>query len=196
MSHDPSEIIVIVTNLVRGFPSARHQMLPSSYIDSYTTTVACHPGLHFPSSIALITHTAATNQTHFISHGLPLSDREYCLAVITVSAIATLRSHSEFPESSLALFIVCLPVSWSLPVISSCLISACPEVYSQSWIYPLPCCFGMCLHLTWTISCLPRTQDYVRRQMTHAYLWITLSSCLYYTFVVVDPFLFYDHAFE
>ncbi len=40
-----------------------------------TQTVAFHPGLHFPSSIALITHTAATNQTHFISHGLPLSDR-------------------------------------------------------------------------------------------------------------------------
>ncbi len=71
-----------VTNPVHGFPAARHQMLPSSYIDSHTTqTVACHPRLHFPSSIALITHTVATNQTHFISHGLPLSDRRVLFSI-------------------------------------------------------------------------------------------------------------------
>ncbi len=48
----------VVTNPVCGLPSALHQMLPPNYIDSHTTqTVACHPGLQFPSSIALITHT-------------------------------------------------------------------------------------------------------------------------------------------
>ncbi len=51
---------------------------------------------------------------------------EYCLVFITVSAKATLRSHSKLPESSLALFIVCFPVLnpcllsrfvWSVPVL-------------------------------------------------------------------------------
>ncbi len=86
-------------NPVRGFPSAGHQMLPSSHIDSHTTqTAVCHPKLHFPSSIALITHTAATNQTHFISHGLLCPDCEYCLVFLTLLVITTLRS--QFPVLS------------------------------------------------------------------------------------------------
>ncbi len=86
-------------NPVRGFPSAGHQMLPSSHIDSQTTqTAVCHPELHFPSSIALITHTAATNQTHFISHGLLCPDCEYCLVFLTLLVITTLRS--QFPVLS------------------------------------------------------------------------------------------------
>ncbi len=41
------------------------------------------------------THTAATNQTHFISLGLPLSDCRVLSAFITLLAIATLRSYSQ-----------------------------------------------------------------------------------------------------
>ncbi len=45
-----------VTNPVRGLPSTRHQRSLFHHIDSHTTqTVARHTGLHFPSSIALIT---------------------------------------------------------------------------------------------------------------------------------------------
>ncbi len=65
-------------NPVRDLSSAHHQRSPSDYIDIHTTqTVTCHPRLQFPLSIALITHThtAATYQTHYISPGLPLSDR-------------------------------------------------------------------------------------------------------------------------
>ncbi len=53
-------------NPVCGLPSARHQRLPYDYIDSHTTqTVTCHPGLHFPCSIALIAVSPAGNYTHF-----------------------------------------------------------------------------------------------------------------------------------
>ncbi len=162
-------ISVIVTTPVRGFPSAHHQMLPPSYsFDSYplARTNCCmsppdyssHHPLHW-----LHTHTAATNQTHSISLGLPLSDGRVLSAFITLLAIATLRSHSVFPEfkSSLSCFTCVLILAWFT---SSCLISACPVAYSLSWIYPLPCCFGLCLHLAWTIFCLwiprsPRPQD-------------------------------------
>ncbi len=96
-------------------------------------------------------HTAVTNLSHthtqYNTHSDPSQTAKYCLVCITASAIATLRSRSEFPQSSLALFIVCSPVSWSLPVISSCLISACPEVYSLCWIFSLPWCLRLHLHL-------------------------------------------------
>ncbi len=43
-------------------------------MNSHTTqTVTLYPGLHFPSSIALISPTAVTNHTPYISHGFPLS---------------------------------------------------------------------------------------------------------------------------
>ncbi len=43
-----------VTNPVFGLPPDSHQRLPLHHIDSHTTQ---HTGLHFPSSIALTTHT-------------------------------------------------------------------------------------------------------------------------------------------
>ncbi len=86
-----------VTNPVRGLPSDCHKRSPLHHIDSHTTqTVICHSGLQFPSSIALITHThththtaectdytytAESNQTYFISLGLPLSDRRVLSSV-------------------------------------------------------------------------------------------------------------------
>ncbi len=106
-----------VTNPVRGFLSDSHQRSPFHHIDSHTT-IALHIGLHFPSSIALITPTAVTNQTHFISHGLPLSHGRVLFAHITLLAKRGKQCY---------LILVCV-----------------------SWINPLPCCFGLCLHLAWT----------------------------------------------
>ncbi len=59
--------------------------------------------------------------------------------------------------------------------------------FSLSWIIPFPCCFWLCLHLVWTISCLwiprlPRPLDYVHRRLTHSCLWNTILSCLCYTY--------------
>ncbi len=77
------------------------------------------------------THTAATNQTHFISLGCPLADGWVLSAFITLLAIATSRSNSVFPEfkSSLSCFTCVLILAWFT---SSCLISACPVAYSLS----------------------------------------------------------------
>ncbi len=51
-----------VTNPVCGLPPNSHQRSPLHHIDSHTTQ---HTGLHFPSSIALTTHTAdCTNHAH------------------------------------------------------------------------------------------------------------------------------------
>ncbi len=46
-------------------------------------------------------HTAASNQTHFIILGLPLSDSRVMFAFISLIAIATLRRLSVFSEFSL-----------------------------------------------------------------------------------------------
>ncbi len=67
-----------VTNPVHALPFTRHQRSPAHHIDSCTTqTVTYYIGLHFPSSIALTTHTAdSTNHahtwklSHTISHSL------------------------------------------------------------------------------------------------------------------------------
>ncbi len=49
-------LIITVTNTVHGLPSIQCRRSSFHYIDSHTTqTVACHTGMHFPSSIALIT---------------------------------------------------------------------------------------------------------------------------------------------
>ncbi len=162
-----------------------------------------YPGLHFPSSIALIAHSCQSH-THYITPTQILLKLFSTILYSHYIAIASLRSysHSQFPVSSLALFLVCLPVSRSLPVFSFHLITTCPEVYSLFWNYPLPCFFGLCLHLAWTLahlvdSCLPHPQDSIHRRLTHAFLWIL--SCLAWTIpvvVVVDRCLFYDHTLE
>ncbi len=46
--------IICVTNPVCGLPPDSHQRSPLHHINSHTTQ---HTGLHFPSSIALTTHT-------------------------------------------------------------------------------------------------------------------------------------------
>lgn len=53
-------------NLVYELPFIHHQRSPAHYMDSGTTpTVGLHPGLQFPSLIALIAHTAeGTDHTH------------------------------------------------------------------------------------------------------------------------------------
>ncbi len=75
-----------VMNPFCGFPSARHQMLPSNYIDSHTKqTVACCPRTTFP-----IIHCTDNTQLQPIKHTLQALDflfliAEYCLAFITVT---------------------------------------------------------------------------------------------------------------
>ncbi len=73
-------LIKNVTNPVYELPFTHEQRSPAHQMDY--TTVALHPGLQFPSSIALMTHTAeCTDYTHtanfnqkcYISHGLPFS---------------------------------------------------------------------------------------------------------------------------
>ncbi len=50
--------IHIVTNPVYALPFTHHQRSPAHHKDSHTTqTVTLYPGLHFPSSVALIAHT-------------------------------------------------------------------------------------------------------------------------------------------
>ncbi len=53
---DPKMLLAnaCVTNLVRGLLSDCHKRSPLHHIDSHTTH---HTGLHFLSSIALMTHT-------------------------------------------------------------------------------------------------------------------------------------------
>ncbi len=64
----------LVTNPVYELSFTHQQRSPALHMDSHTTqTVTLYPGLHFPSSIALISPTAVTNHTPYISHGLPLS---------------------------------------------------------------------------------------------------------------------------
>ncbi len=65
---------VLVMNLVYEFPLTPHQRSLAHHIDSCTTlTVALHIRLQFPSSFALITHTAdCTDHTPYINHELPL----------------------------------------------------------------------------------------------------------------------------
>ncbi len=54
----------IVMNPVYEVQFTRHQRSPALYRDSHITqTVTIYPGLHFPSSFALISPTAVTNHT-------------------------------------------------------------------------------------------------------------------------------------
>ncbi len=76
----------IVTNPVYEVQFTRHQRSPALYRDSHITqTVTIYPGLNFPSSIVLISPTAETNHTPYISHGLPLSHCRVLSAHINVS---------------------------------------------------------------------------------------------------------------
>ncbi len=107
--------------------------------DSHTTqTVSCHPGVHFTSSIALITHTAAANHTHFIAMDFLFLIAEYCLAFIALLVIATLRSQFPVLVSNSKSSHVVLPYCLSpdlLPVLD----------------FPLVLLFGLCLYLAWII---------------------------------------------
>ncbi len=106
-------VLAAFTSLI---PSLQPQLLPTfqarcisnKSTDPHTTqTAACHNVIIHCTDY---THTAATNQTHFISLGLPLSDRRVLSAFITLLAIATLKRHAAFPEfkSSLSCFFTCL----------------------------------------------------------------------------------------
>ncbi len=63
-----------VTNQVHGLPLTHHQRSLAHHMDSCTTlTVELHLRLQFPSSFALMIHTAdCTEHTPYINHGLPL----------------------------------------------------------------------------------------------------------------------------
>ncbi len=142
-------------------------------------------------------HTAVSNHTHTHTHTILHPPRSFsnCWVLFSIYhciAIATLQSHSQLPVSSLALFLVCLPVTWSFPVFSYRLISACPEVYGLFWNDPLPCCFGLCLHLGCTLArledspfaspsgiCSPSTDSRISLD--------TLLSCLNYSCCCCRP---------
>ncbi len=73
------------------------------YFGLHTTqTSTCHHGLQFPCSISLITFTPAANYTHYKNQSQTTIHRRVLSEFITLLAIATLRSHSMFPESSLS----------------------------------------------------------------------------------------------
>ncbi len=188
----------------------------SSIIDSQTTqTVSCYLGLHYPSSIALIAHSCSqshtphthtpqhTHTTHTPTHHThtptilhPPRSFSNCWVLFSIYhciAIATLQSHSQFPVSSLALFLVYLPVTWSFPVFSYRLNAACPEVYGLFRNDPLPCCFGLCLHLACTLArledspfaspsgfCSPSTDSRISLD--------TLLSCLNYSLLLLSTY--------
>ncbi|KAL0153405.1 hypothetical protein M9458_051324, partial [Cirrhinus mrigala] len=61
---------VIVMNLVIDLRSAHHQM--PLWPCHHTLTVALHPGLHLPLSIALIASAPVTNHAPYLSPGLCL----------------------------------------------------------------------------------------------------------------------------
>ncbi len=142
---------VFVTNAVHDLTSTHHQRKLAHHIDSCTTLLLhVTNGLHFPSTIALITqlspitqctdYTAEFHQTRCISLGLPPSHRRVLSAFISLIVIVTLRSHSMFSEvkSSLTLFIVCficvLILAW---FISSRLVCQPPALDLLSvWINP------------------------------------------------------------
>ncbi len=107
--------IIIVTNPGYELPSTHRQRSLTHHMDSYTTQT-CHSRLQFPSSIALITHTQLnalftqlssiirspkSYYTHYIR---PTQIAEYCIAYITLLAIATLRSPLSSHSLSLPVF--------------------------------------------------------------------------------------------
>ncbi len=91
---------------------------------------------------------------------------EYCIAFITLIAIATLRSHS-----------------LALPCVFSCVLTPA-HVF---WLYPFALPFGLCLHLTRIIALVPGLPllssplDIVRRSPTTPVYLSTLLSCPLYT---------------
>ncbi len=134
--------LAYVTNPVCGLPPNSHQRSPLHHIDSHTTQ---HTGLHFPSSIALTTHTQlialitltpenyhtiTITQSHTLYKPWTLSPSLPSIVCIYLSSSdSNLTEHSVFFEvkSSLTLFIVCficvLILAW---FISSRLSAACP----------------------------------------------------------------------
>ncbi len=131
-----------VTNPVHGLPSDCHQRSLSHYIDSHTTqTVTHHPGLHFPCSIALIGSTWNQSHTHYFTPTQILLKSPSIVCFYCSSSDSTFRSQ----------FLI-----WVLSSSSSSrsLVTSCFLIISLCWIIPLSCCFGLCLHLAWNITCL------------------------------------------
>ncbi len=99
---------------------------------------------------------------------------EYCIAFITLIAIATLRSPSPSPSPSPSL---------ALPCVFSCVLTPA-HVF---WIYPFALPFGLCLHLDWIIALVPGLPllssplDIVCRSPTTPVYLSTLLSCPLYT---------------
>ncbi len=153
-------------------------LFPCVYLDClYTLTVCCLP---FDPACLSISSLSATCP-------------DLCIAPVADSALPTW--HLLLPLTLACLTLPCCSLKLHLDLNATdsscyslphpvCSLSALD--FSLSWIIPLPCCFGLCLHLACTISCLwiprlPHPLDYVCRRLTHACLWITLSSCLCYT---------------
>ncbi len=70
------------------------------------------------------------------------------------SIVCVYRSSSDSTLRGQFLVWVLYSSSSSRSLVTSCFLIACFLIISLSWIIPLPCCFGLCLHLAWNITCL------------------------------------------
>lgn len=142
-----------VINSVRGLPSARHQRSPSDYIDSHTTqTGTCHPGLHFPYSISLITRSPVSNYTH---------SKDWSQTTIQHPVLFSIYhspSDSYFMEPVLIFWFIlvfcflisCLSVDYSLALL--CLDSVWPSPELLLVLSDYPSCQGLWI---WFTDCRP-----------------------------------------
>ncbi|KAL0150585.1 hypothetical protein M9458_054178 [Cirrhinus mrigala] len=73
--------------ILSDLPATRGRLCISLTFHS-TQTVASHPGLRFPSPIALIAHTPVSNQVHYISLGLPLASHRvlWCFVLLYIAS--------------------------------------------------------------------------------------------------------------
>ncbi len=135
------------------------------------------PGLHFPSSIALITHTAVTNHT-LISHGLPLSDCQVFYSIY----------HS--PSNSYSMEPVLV---FSLVIVLSCTAFQC---FSE---YPFVSPFGTLCDPAWTSAVYPGLSLFVLAPLDYGswavrpHLFTGLHLCLAHDitcFPLFDPLAF------
>ncbi len=124
----------------RSFTTRGHSLITLTLALHELLITQSHSWLHWSRShLRTLTQSLSPNHTRFISLGLPLALCRYCIAFITLIAIATLWS----PLSNYSLALLVFP----------CLTSA-----RVSWIYPLPyrsdsvcTSFGLLL-CTWIIS--------------------------------------------
>ncbi len=99
------------TNPVCGLPPDSYQRSPLHHIDSHTTQ---HTGLHFPSSIALTTHTQLILELISLSEALPMMGIALCCvwAAYTSTELIEVAAHAaEPPEAAVRASAPCMVVA-------------------------------------------------------------------------------------